>query len=73
MLAGTPAEILLQASLALGPASTKEVVARSRLDADAASQALSELANEGRLIPLETGDYTFTAYTAMRSLAIAGV
>jgi selenocysteine-specific elongation factor len=55
MLAGSPSDLLLQASLALGPAPIREVVDRSRLDADSASQALSELAGEGRLIPLETG------------------
>lgn len=56
MLAGSPADVLLQTSLALGPASVKDIVARSRLDVDAASPALSELVNEGRLIPLENGD-----------------
>ena len=56
MLAGSPADVLLQASLALGPASVKDIVARSRLDTDAASQALSELAKEGRIVSLENGD-----------------
>jgi selenocysteine-specific elongation factor len=55
MLAGSPADVLLQASLALGPASVKDIVARSRLDPDAASHALSELEKEGRLISLESG------------------
>lgn len=56
MLAGSPADVLLQASLALGPSSVKDIVTRSRLDTDAASQALSELVNEGRLVPLDNGD-----------------
>lgn len=56
MLAGSPADVLLQSGLALGPASVKDIVARSRLDVDAAAQALSELENKGRLVPLEKGD-----------------
>ncbi len=61
MLTGSPADVLLQASLALGPSSVKDIVARSRLDAEAASQALSELVNEGRLVPLENGDFSPTS------------
>jgi selenocysteine-specific elongation factor len=61
MLTGSPADVLLQASLALGPASTREVVARSGLDSEAASLALSELISEGRLIPLEIGDLSPTS------------
>jgi selenocysteine-specific elongation factor len=56
MLAGSPADVLLQASLALGPATVKDIVARSRLALDAASQALSELAKEGRIVSLENSD-----------------
>jgi selenocysteine-specific elongation factor len=53
MLAGSPAEVLLQASLALGPASVKEIVLRSRLDEATAAAALTELVSRNRLIPLE--------------------
>jgi selenocysteine-specific elongation factor len=56
MLEGSPADVLLQASLALGPVSVKEIVARSRLDGEAASHALSELVREGHLILLENGE-----------------
>jgi len=60
LLAGSPSDLLLQASLALGPAAVKEVVARSRLDAGAASEALSELVNENALILLESGEPSIT-------------
>ena len=58
MLAGSPADLLQQASLAAGPASIKDIVARSRLDSDTAAQALTELFSENRLILLEEGDLT---------------
>jgi selenocysteine-specific elongation factor len=61
MLAGSPADVLLQASLALGPASVKDLVSRSRLDAVAASKAFSELLNEDTFILLENGDFSITS------------
>ena len=56
MLAGSPADLLIQASLALGPASIKDVVSRTQLDAEAASQALDELTAEKRLVFLAGSD-----------------
>jgi selenocysteine-specific elongation factor len=56
---GTPEEILLQASLALGPATTAELIARSRLDAAAAQTAVQELVTGGGLIAL--GDQLLAA------------
>ncbi len=53
LLNGTPADVLLQASLALGPAMVKDVVTRSRLEVQEAAQALEELISTGQLISLE--------------------
>lgn len=53
---GSPADILLQAGLALGAAPMVDLVARSRLDLAAASTALDELLTEGQFIQLEEGD-----------------
>jgi selenocysteine-specific elongation factor len=52
---GTPADILLEAALAVNIASIKEVVLRSRLEAADAESALKELLNAGSLISLEEG------------------
>src|SRR5215213_4729159 len=52
---GTPAEILLEAALTLNIATIKDVVARSRLEAIDAENALSELLAAGSLMPLENG------------------
>jgi selenocysteine-specific elongation factor len=52
---GTPSEILLEAALTLNIAAMKDVVARSRLEAADAEDALSELLAAGSLIPLEEG------------------
>lgn len=52
---GTPAEILLEAALALGAAPIEEIVIRSRLESLEAELALSELIDSNTLIPLESG------------------
>jgi len=52
---GTPADILLEAALALNIASIKEVVARSRLEAANVEAALKELVEAGSFVPLEAG------------------
>jgi selenocysteine-specific elongation factor len=52
---GTPADILLEAALALNIASIKEVVARSRLEANDAESALEQLRITNSLITLEAG------------------
>jgi selenocysteine-specific elongation factor len=57
---GTPADILLEAALALNIASIKEVVARSRLETTDAESALHELLGSGSLIPLEIGPPTIS-------------
>ena len=50
---GSPADILLEAARALGPASAREVVARSRLESEPAEAALDELLGNGQLIKLD--------------------
>jgi len=50
---GSPAEVLLQAALALGPAPVKDVLARSRLEGPAAELALQELVDTGQGLLLD--------------------
>jgi len=50
---GTPSEILLQALIAMGFASLKEVIARSNLDGENASAAVRELIDSGQMVFLE--------------------
>jgi selenocysteine-specific elongation factor len=52
---GTPAEILLEAALALHIAPIKEIVTRSRLEPTIAESALSELLLTNSLITIEEG------------------
>ena len=52
---GTPADVLLEAALALSIASIKEVVTRSRLEDADAEIALKELLEASSLVPLEEG------------------
>ncbi len=53
MAQGSPAEVLLQAALALGPALVKDVITRSRLEESVAESALKELLDSGQLVSLE--------------------
>jgi selenocysteine-specific elongation factor len=50
---GTPADILLQALLALGAAPLKDVYTRANLEKAAAEQALQELVKTGQIVNLE--------------------
>jgi selenocysteine-specific elongation factor len=50
---GAPADVLLQASLALGAVPAKDAIARSRLEGPAAETALQDLINSGQLIGLD--------------------
>ena len=52
---GTPAEILLEAAMALQVAPIREIVNRSRLEPEDAQAALQELLITNLLIPLEAG------------------
>jgi selenocysteine-specific elongation factor len=56
MLAGSPADILLEAAMALGMAPVHEVVTRSRLGGPQAETSLKELLGANALILLEQGD-----------------
>ena len=58
MAKGSPADMLLQACLALGPAPVKDVIARSRLEGPAAESALVELLESGQLVKLDDGRWT---------------
>jgi selenocysteine-specific elongation factor len=57
---GSPADVLLEAALALGPAPIKEIVSRSRLESAQAESALKESLDAGSLILLEGGQPTIT-------------
>ena len=50
---GTPADILLQALLALGAAPLKEVYTRANLEAEMSREALQELVQTGQIVNLE--------------------
>jgi len=54
---GEPAEVLLQALLALGAAPLSQVLERSHLDAEVAAQAVEQLLADGKMVVLE-GDKT---------------
>jgi selenocysteine-specific elongation factor len=53
MAQGTPADILLQAMLALGIAPLQDVISRSNLEADAAKQAAQDLFAAGEIIAID--------------------
>jgi selenocysteine-specific elongation factor len=61
LAAGSPTDVLLEAALALPAAPVKEVVFRSRLEAEPAKRALQELIENGQLLQLENGDATITS------------
>ncbi|HUH98786.1 MAG TPA: selenocysteine-specific translation elongation factor [Anaerolineales bacterium] len=52
---GSPADVLLEAALALQAAPADEIIKRSRLEAETAKAALQELLADGRLIDLDDG------------------
>jgi selenocysteine-specific elongation factor len=58
---GSPADILLEAALALKVASIKEIVAKSRLETSNAESALNELIQNSQLILLEEGEAKITS------------
>jgi selenocysteine-specific elongation factor len=82
LLRGSPGDILLQTSLALGPAPLREVVRRTRLEDQEAATALEELRASGELIALEAGELSSSAdilvlarslWTELQNQAIAEV
>ena len=64
---GSPADILLEATMATGIASIKEIITRSRLESIPANKALKELLESGKLILLEDSSPT----TSSDALAVA--
>lgn len=58
---GAPTDVLLEAALAAGIASIREIVVRSRLEAEAAQRALNDLLAAGTLILLEEGPSLITS------------
>jgi len=69
LLAGSPADVLLQASIALGPALVKDVIVRSRLEPGAAAAALKELAASGQVVALEDLLVSGQRWAALRNQA----
>jgi len=63
LAAGSPADILLEAALALNAAPTREVVSRSRLEDELAQAALGENLDNGQILQLEDGELTITSDT----------
>jgi len=61
LAAGSPADVLMEAALALNATPVKEVVSRSRLEAEPAAQALQEILENGHLLQLENGSLTITS------------
>jgi selenocysteine-specific elongation factor len=61
LAAGSPADVLLEAALALNAAPVKEVVSRSRLEAEPAAKALQEILGNGQLLQMEEGNLTITS------------
>jgi selenocysteine-specific elongation factor len=61
LIQGSPADILLEAALALNAAPIKEVVAKSRLDSSTDQSALDELIQNGQLVLLEEGEAKTTS------------
>jgi len=58
---GSPADILLEAALALNAAPLKDMVAKSRLDSSEGQNALDELIKNGQLVLLEEGEVNITS------------
>jgi selenocysteine-specific elongation factor len=73
LVQGSPAEVLLQASIALGPALVKDVVARSRLEGPAAEAALQELIDSGQAIKLEDVVIAASQWLALKESVIAAL
>jgi selenocysteine-specific elongation factor len=66
---GTPAEVLLEAAVALNLASIKEIVTRSHLESSAAESALQELLLTNALVALEEGNPEITSDLLVAPLA----
>ncbi|MBN2386737.1 MAG: selenocysteine-specific translation elongation factor [Anaerolineales bacterium] len=63
---GTPKEVLLQASLGLGPTTRQELVERSRLDSTTAETTIQEVLSAGQLISLDDLLVAASQWSALR-------
>ncbi len=61
LLQGSPSDILFEAALGLNIAGIKNIVSRSRLEAQPAQHTLQELLKNGSLVQLEEGEPTITS------------
>jgi selenocysteine-specific elongation factor len=61
LAAGSPADVLLEAALALNAVPAKEIVSRSRLEAEPAAKALQEILENGQLLQMEDGNLTIAS------------
>ena len=73
MARGSPAEVLLQAALALGPALSRDVITRSRLEGPAADLALQELLDTGQIIRLEDVLIAAPHWSALKDSVVAAL
>ena len=67
---GSPADVLLQAALALGPMPIKDVITRSRLVEPIAESALEELYSTGQLIRLEDVVIATVQWSALKESVV---
>ncbi len=66
---GTPEDVVLQAAIALGSASQKDIIARSTLQADTAQLAVQGLLENGQIIALEENGQLLTSKGFWEQLA----
>ena len=66
MVQGSPADVLLHSSLALGPAPSRNVIAHSRLEPPIATAALQELIDSGQLIRMEDVVIAISYWSALK-------
>jgi selenocysteine-specific elongation factor len=73
MAQGSPAEVILQAALALGPSPVKDVITRSRLEGSAAESALKELLDSGQLVSLEDVAIAASQWSALKESIVTAL
>jgi selenocysteine-specific elongation factor len=70
---GTPAEVLLQACLALGPVPVRDVISRSRLEVHTAESALMELVSAGKCLLLDDLVISFTQWIELKETVVSAL
>ncbi len=73
MAQGSPADVLLQNVISLGPSAIVDVVKRSRLEEQVAGTALQDLQNSGQLILLEDMAFTSSQWSSLKESILAAV